>query len=265
MNPLLAEIYGTGLDKTASEDDLDLNNISAADFLEAVEAGEIDFGDDEIEKEAGDEGDLDLSQISAAQLLDILEEDEGDDGDEGVIEKMASDGSLDYWDTAGRIMAHAYADQMDKVAGEDEDELYALDDISAEDLLEMVESGEFEIVDGEDFEKEAGARHQAGLAAAILAQRAASMPGRAGRSVKAHYGRRSRKAGWAAQAKQDDKFWARRAAGKKVQNKDKMTRRTLAAAYGREFAPEGAASAAVLGGGGYAGRRAYVRRKKGKK
>lgn len=121
MNPVLASIYGTH-EKVASHGDFDLNDISAADLLQLLE-------EDEMSKAAS--GGFDLDSISAADLLELLEE------DEDPIEKMASDGSLEYFDTAGRIMAHAYANEMNKVASGGID----LDSISGADLLELLEAG----------------------------------------------------------------------------------------------------------------------------
>lgn len=164
MNETLARLYGTGLDKTASaEDELDLSQISAADFLAAVENGDIVMNNgEELEKEAGDE-ELDLETMSPselvelAQYLDSLEEE--DQGGE-VLEKMAQSGELEYWDMAGRVLAHSLADEMSKTASydDDEDEIFGLDELSAEDLMEGLESGELELVeldDDGDFEKEA--------------------------------------------------------------------------------------------------------------
>ena len=64
MNPTLAALYG--LDKTASDneqEEIDLSQISAADFLKGVEDGTIVLPEDEQEKQASD-GELDLSEIS---------------------------------------------------------------------------------------------------------------------------------------------------------------------------------------------------------
>jgi hypothetical protein len=139
MNPTLAAIYG--LEKTASEEeDLDLTQISGADLLALL-------SEEEVEKTASDE--LDLSQISGADLLELLEE--IDQEDESTIEKMAGDGTFEYYDQLGRQLLH---EDLEKLA-EEEDEVYDLSEISAEDTLAMLESGEFEIIEG-DLEKEAG-------------------------------------------------------------------------------------------------------------
>lgn len=145
MNPTLARIYGTGMSKTASDasaeaGELDLSQISAADFLAALEA-------EESEKVASDE--LDLSQISAEDLIALAEELDADESD--PIEKMAQAGELDYWDAAGRVMAHAYADEMNKVA-QAGDEVLDISSLSGQELLDLLESGEYDLV------KEAGVR-----------------------------------------------------------------------------------------------------------
>ena len=150
MNPTLAAIYG--LDKTASDEstDLDLNQISGAELLAGLEDGTIALeGGEEIEKEAGDE--LDLSDLTGAELIEIM--DQLEDEDE-PLNKVAGDEYL--MELGGRIMAHAYADEMSKLAS-DEGDYYDLSEISAEDTIALLESGEFELVDGE-IEKDAGAR-----------------------------------------------------------------------------------------------------------
>lgn len=142
MNPALAALYG--FDKTASEaasGEVDLSTISAADYLEAMAAQEV----------AGDNEELDLANMSARELVELaesLDEAETAEGDEEALQKMAESGELKQWDLAGRIMAHAYADELSKVASEGGDELpdeISLDDISAEDLVTLLESGEYEI------------------------------------------------------------------------------------------------------------------------
>ena len=137
MNRMLANIYGTSHEKTASAgDELDLDNMSAQDLIQGLDDGSIVF-DDEGEKTAGG---FDLSQMSAAELIALSEEADEMDNDD-TIEKMASDGSLDYFDTAGRIMAHAYADEMGKVASDDGDIEVNLHEISGEDLMHLMEDG----------------------------------------------------------------------------------------------------------------------------
>lgn len=146
MNPTLARIYGTGMSKTASAEDLDLTQISAADYLSMLE-----------ESGEGESDELDLSQLSARELLELQEELTSDE----AIEKMASSGDLEYWDAAGRIMAHSYAQEIEKVASGEDDELIDIDDLNAAELVALLESGEYEFV------KEAGIKDMAsrGLAA----------------------------------------------------------------------------------------------------
>lgn len=145
MNETLARLYGTGMSKTASDasaeagQELDLTQISAADFLRLVEEQEA------AEKTAG-EG-LDLSQMSAQELIDLAEElGEQESDNSEVIEKMAQSGDLAYWDSAGRIMAHAYAQELEKVSSADLPDVIDTSDLTAEDLLALVESGEYELV-----------------------------------------------------------------------------------------------------------------------
>lgn len=135
MNPVLASIYGTGFDKTASaEDELDLNNISAADFLALIER-------EESEKVAGD--DLDLSQMSATELLELAEmadDIEDEEAEKIAFAEMVEDGSFEYADRMGRIMAHAFAEESEKLASSDEIEV-DLNEITGEQLLELMEAG----------------------------------------------------------------------------------------------------------------------------
>jgi hypothetical protein len=145
MNSVLAQIYGTGFEKAASADqELDFNNMSAAELLAGLEDGSIVFEDD-AEKVAGDEGEIDLSQMTGAELLQLIEaadEVESEKTAGVMLEKMAQDGTLDYFDMAGRIMAHAYADEFSKVASSDSDEIEVdLNEISGEQLMELIDAG----------------------------------------------------------------------------------------------------------------------------
>jgi len=168
MNKTLANLYQTGMEKSASADEVDLTQISAADFLEAIE--ELEGS----EKVAGEEaGDYDLSDLSDEDLLQVLK----DVSDEDQIEKMASTGDLGYWDAAGRTMARSFVHE--KLAGDDSMDI-DLNTFSAEELVELaahlegdlekeasgegIDLNEFtadEIIDlgyllQEDMEKEAG-------------------------------------------------------------------------------------------------------------
>ena len=164
MNPILAQIYGTGgIDKVAAEADedttFDLNDITGAQLIAGLEDGSIVFNgeEEEAEKTAGDEDEIDLSQYTGQELLDMLDEVQ-DDGSE-VLDKMASDGSAEYWDMAGRIMAHAYADEMNKVASEDEwPEYIDPEQIDGELMVNLLEDGHYELVQEESMDKEAGVK-----------------------------------------------------------------------------------------------------------
>ena len=128
MNPALARMYGT--EKTAAADEqISLDNISASDFLAALEAGEIDLNDfveEEPEKTASPQ--LDLSQFSNEELIAVFEELEQE-----PAEKVASSEEAQYWDTAGRLMARGYADELDKTASAET--TMDLNALSAEDIV----------------------------------------------------------------------------------------------------------------------------------
>ena len=157
MNNVLAQIYGTSQEKTASEEgELDLNSITGQQLLDMLQAEEDE------EKVASEDEEIDFSQFTGAELLEIMSQvDEEADAEvaektaSALMEKMAADGSADYYDMAGRIMAHAYASEMGKVASEadeDPEELEVdLNAINGEQLMELMEAG-YEFVD-EDSEK----------------------------------------------------------------------------------------------------------------
>jgi hypothetical protein len=177
MNPALARMYGT--EKTAAADEqISLDNISASDFLAALEAGEIDLNDfveEEPEKTASPQ--IDLSQFSNEELVAAFEELEQE-----PAEKVASSEEAQYWDTAGRLMARGYAEElnktasaettmdlnalsaedivglayglaeeMDKTAATDEDEI-DLNELTADELVELA----YALSDDEEPEKTAG-------------------------------------------------------------------------------------------------------------
>jgi hypothetical protein len=138
MNPTLAALYGTGMDKVAHDEFSDEELLMA--LLE------------EEEKTASGLEDLDDETLVA--LYDELEADEQDDG---TLNKMASTGNLEYWGMAGRIMAHSYSDEFDKVAGAEDDfggyieaDYVDLNELDADDLYELA------------MHKEAGMRSAAG-------------------------------------------------------------------------------------------------------
>lgn len=153
MNSILARLYGTGMSKTASDAsaeagaELDLNAISAADFLKLVEEHQAAT---QPEKTAGE---LDLSQMSAQELIELAEQvdaEEAAGASDATIEKMAQSGDLQYWDAAGRIMAHAYANELEKVSNSGLPEVIDVDGLTAEQALDLVENYGYELV------KEAG-------------------------------------------------------------------------------------------------------------
>lgn len=176
MNPTLAKLYGLSGDmpktasdtSTPSEDTVDLSQISAADFLAALQAQENE-----------EPSEPDLSQMSAEELIALVQSDEGGEGGgEGgeatdpVIEKMAQDGSLEYWDRVGRVLAHSFVDENEKIAAA-EDELISVEGLTAQQLVDAIESGEYELVDPEAVEEaekvagsigayRAGAKHMGG-------------------------------------------------------------------------------------------------------
>jgi hypothetical protein len=131
MNSVLTQIYG--LEKTASEseDELTLNDVSAADLLVAHAAGEIDINDylpasEDGEKTAGyEEGEFDLSSLSEDELHAVLAELEDS-------EKIASEEGA-YWDAAGRQMAQGYADELTKQASTELP--MDLNELSAEEII----------------------------------------------------------------------------------------------------------------------------------
>jgi len=178
---VLDQIYGSsvadhekvaGAELTAD----DLSNISAADYVQAL-------GDDDFEKVASVPGieDVDLSQISALDLIQgMIELEEGPEkvatGLEGVdlstvpaselaeyleevelqkvahaetalVEAMIDDGDFDRADMAGRIMARAQVDELQKLASAEDDlpDFIDLDDLNGAELQELLDSGEYEL------------------------------------------------------------------------------------------------------------------------
>ena len=136
MNATLAELYGTAdMNKTASEEEaVTLDQVSAADFLAAVNAGEVNLADfiepAEGEKVAAEEeGEIDLSQFSDEELLSII------NSIDGESEKVASDEEAAYWDAAGRAMARAYADELTKEASEEGG--FDLNELNAQEIVEL--------------------------------------------------------------------------------------------------------------------------------
>ncbi len=182
MNPYLASLYGTGQEKLASEGgDLDLSDVTEDDIIAALESGDITeddlyeaglLVDDETggEKVAGDEDEIDLNELSVEELRDLvdhiesLEAEQEKVAQEELLSNMSADGSFDYFDTAGRIVAHALNDELSKMASAEDaaagDDLPGeievdLDDLSAADLEELQSLG-YEFAEEDDGEKVAG-------------------------------------------------------------------------------------------------------------
>lgn len=110
-------IYGHA--KTASGETVSLDEISASEFLQALDNGEIeDVGQD-------------LSAYSDEELLQALEQVETE---EEYNTKLAGD--TNYWETAGRLFARSYIDEMSKVAYSNE-ESYDLNDLSVEEFINL--------------------------------------------------------------------------------------------------------------------------------
>jgi hypothetical protein len=163
MSSLLDQLYpsfaGAGtMDKVAeaATEELDLNTISAADFIALMEAREAD----EAAPPAGEQDqELDLSNMTArelAELIDASEQEKVAAADDAILRSMIADGSFQSADMAGRIMARAQMDELQKLAAAQApvDELpdfISIDDISAQDMVALLESGEYEL------EKDAGA------------------------------------------------------------------------------------------------------------
>jgi len=123
MSTLFSHLYGK--EKVASEEDISLDDISAADFLEAVEAGYFEDEDD-------------LSEFSNDELLAAL--DELDDGEDH--QKLAAD--ADYWETAGRVFARSYLGEIQKVASAEESD-YDLNNLSVEEFINLAAAIEQEM------------------------------------------------------------------------------------------------------------------------
>ena len=226
MNPILAQLYG--LDKTAS--------------------------DAQAQPEGGEEGEIDLSQYTAAQLIEALqavEEEDAAESEKVAMEKMASSGELDYWVNAGRALAHGFADGAEKLASADDglpDEI-SLDEINGAELAELLESGEYELVQGDDVEKTAGARFQAAKEALKRgAGKAAAGGRRAGELLSAKHVRGNVRevAGAGASAKGKAKAYAgiiRGKAGNSMMTSE--ARKSLAAQGGAGAAGAGGVTGAI--------------------
>jgi hypothetical protein len=186
---LLDRIYprtsGPGLTKVAEAGTVDLTQISAAEYLQAV-AEQGDGG-----------GGLDLENMSAEDLVSLLnqtEEEKTAEAEAAVYQQMIEDGSFAVHDAAGRIQARAMWEELQKVASgeEDDGELFSLEGLTGAQLQDAIESGEFELV---ELEKDAGLRSAANSVATYLkglpvgAKLSAHAAGRAGREAAGRAGR----------------------------------------------------------------------------
>lgn len=291
---VLDEIYGTaaGHEKVAGVDDhLDaLSNMSAFDYVQQLDeedfekvASVVDPNADLSQVSALDlveymvkleEGgpeklagleDVDLSQIPAEELAAFIAEQEHEQekvAEHQLIQEMIEDGDFGRADMAGRIMARAQVDELQKLAAaEDEwpDEI-DLDGLSGADLEEILATGEYELV------KEA-APAWARKAGAAVRDAYTAKRFRGGRATMEE-SRKARKAGDAfrnmgeQQPKRSKKYGDM--AGKRYSKADKLRRKGRNAMI-RGAAETGAAyalPAGAIGGGGYfLGRRGRGKKK----
>jgi len=122
-NNILSNLYGHA--KTASGESIPLDQISASDFLNALDSGEIE--------EVGH----DLSQYSDEELQVALQQIQEQDYEQ---EKLASD--VSYWETAGRVFARSYMDELEKVASHD---TFNLNELSVEEFINFAAAIENEM------------------------------------------------------------------------------------------------------------------------
>lgn len=114
--------------KRASEnDELDLNQISAAQFLAGIESGEIVDADEDDE--------IDLSQMSGADLLELEAQIEA--------EKVASSDEGQHFYALGQQMAQGFADALSGPGGYPDE--IDVEDISGQEMVELLNSGEYEL------------------------------------------------------------------------------------------------------------------------
>lgn len=108
MDPQLAALYGT------NQDEGDVEKLAAAKL-----AGELAEGDEVDEAELSDEQAEALAQklLAAEQGEDDAEEDE--DGEEEVDDEAKE--KLSEADYLGRVMAHAYTQELRKIASEEQE------------------------------------------------------------------------------------------------------------------------------------------------
>ena len=122
-NNILSNLYGHA--KTASGESIPLDQISAADFLSALDSGEIeDVGPD-------------FSDYSDEELYAALQELEA-----GEIEQEKLAGDISYWESAGRVFARSYLDELEKVASHD---TLDLNELSVEEFINFAAAIENEM------------------------------------------------------------------------------------------------------------------------
>jgi len=161
----IAQLYGH--DKVASEEEeqpqaVDLENMTAADFLKGIEDGSIVYGEDEQqqEKTSSELKPEDLENMTGRELLELYareEEVQQEKQAAATLSKLAESGELDSLDLSGRVMAHAFWDEFNKLASEQpaaEEEL-DLDNITGAQLAQLLESGEYELVNETQEEEQA--------------------------------------------------------------------------------------------------------------
>ena len=133
MNKIMSQLYQTGAEKVSSQKELTLDEISAADFLAAVDEGVIDLGDfvnqeKVANSETEEEEALDLSNYSEEELIEALQTIEEQ-------EKTASSPLGDdsgYWREVGREMARGYQEEMNKEASN-----LDLNDLSVDEFIAL--------------------------------------------------------------------------------------------------------------------------------
>ncbi len=134
-------------EKVASviDPEADLSQVSALELVEYL----VDL-EEGPEKLAGLEG-VDLSQIPAEELAAFIAEQEYEQeklAETQLVQQMIDDGDFGRADMAGRIMARAQVDELQKLASaEDEwpDEI-DLEGLSGADLEEILATGEYDLV-----------------------------------------------------------------------------------------------------------------------
>ena len=127
MNKFLSHLYQTGVEKVSSQNEITLDDISAADLIAAANEGLIDLNDYiNTEKTASESSFEDFSDEELMEALALIEEQE----------KTASVSDDDlYWQNAGAQMALGYQNQMQKIASEEEE--FDLNELSVEEFIAL--------------------------------------------------------------------------------------------------------------------------------